>query len=344
MNIAKQGSSSRNLNQTMAPVVKEKALDPLKDLLGDVLHRLEVLEAKAGVTPAAPAAARTPPRSTPSSSSLVHHAGTCSTPCPFFRRGLTKKCIGGEVASVKGYDAYMKSAVLPFGAVCEDLKLQEPGSLVVSAWESIRMIVLLASRSKAPSEDLGTALQPHLKETQESIQKLRGLRLDRDLDRHHKAILEMLSCLSWVMTKPPQQLPHVLVKESLSSVEFWTNRIRKDFKNKDEKQIAFCDATKKVILELVSYIQEFHKTGLTFSPRGVSLAEASIRLSDEPNQDVLKSPGGNKRHPTLSNVVAGGNMAGIMGELTKRKTADGSSAATGLKHVSSECIAWILFR
>ena len=33
---------------------KEKALDPLKELLGDVLHRLEALEAAAGVSPPQP--------------------------------------------------------------------------------------------------------------------------------------------------------------------------------------------------------------------------------------------------------------------------------------------------
>jgi len=44
------------------PASKEKALDPLKDLLGDVLSRLEALEQAAGVAPppAASAAAAAP--------------------------------------------------------------------------------------------------------------------------------------------------------------------------------------------------------------------------------------------------------------------------------------------
>lgn len=51
-------------------VAKEKALEPLKDLLVDVLSRLEALEAKAGVTPP-PAATRASPTPQPSQASLT---------------------------------------------------------------------------------------------------------------------------------------------------------------------------------------------------------------------------------------------------------------------------------
>jgi hypothetical protein len=129
-------------------------------------------------------------------------------------------------------------------------------------------------------------------------------------------------------------LPAGFVKECQGSVEFWTNRLRKDFKD-DPKQIAFCNTIQAVLASLVEYVQTYHKTGLAFNPRGVSLAEAAIRLSDEPVQesDIQKSPAGHKRHPVMGNVVAAGNIAGLMGELAGRKSADGSSAATGLKHV-----------
>ena len=65
------------------------------------------------------------------------------------------------------------------------------------------------------------------------------------------------------------------------------------------------------------------------------MAEAGIRLTDEVDAaetPVIKSPVP-KRHPTIGTVVPGGNLAGLMDELNKRKSADGISAATGLKHV-----------
>ena len=241
----------------------------------------------------------------------------------------------GEVPAVKAYDTYVKTAVVPFCQACDDLGgLKNTADLVREAWEGVRTVIVLASRSKLPDGDVAQALSPHLASTQEALKSLRGLRLDRDWDRHQKAIQEMVACLSWVLMRAPQSLPVPMIKEAVGSAEFWSNRIRKDYKGKDDKQIAFCDSLKKVITGLADYVEENHKTGLTFSPRGVSLAEASIRLSDEaptaPAEGVLKSPT-QKRHPTLG--TTGGNMAGLMGELNKRKTADGSSAATGLKKV-----------
>jgi hypothetical protein len=243
------------------------------------------------------------------------------------------------VPAVKAYDAYLKSAVIPFSVACDDVGMSSTGKLVVKAWEGIRTVIVLASRSKPPMDapSFSEALQPYLKPTQEAVKELQGQKLDRALDFHSKAVTELLVTVSWVLLQAPQQLPAGFVKESLGSAEFWTNRIRKDFKG-DDKHAAFCDTIKKVIVELAEYIQTHHTTGLSFNLKsGVSLAEAAIRLSDEPvaASDALefqKSPG-SKRHPTLGNVTVGGNVAGIIGELSKRKNADGTSAATGLKHV-----------
>ena len=249
----------------------------------------------------------------------------------------TISAAGGEVPAVKAYDTFLKTAIIPFATACDDLGgLGQMGSLQIKAWEGIRTVVVLASRSKAPADDeFATTLQPHLGPTQEAAKAIQSLKLSRDLDRHLKAITELMGALSWVFYKPPRMgLPAGFVKECQGSVEFWTNRLRKDFKE-DPKQIAFCDTTQAVLTSLVEYLQTHHKTGLAFNPRGVSLAEAAIRLSDEPAQelDIQKSPAGHKRHPVMGNVVAAGNIAGLMGELAGRKSADGSSAATGLKHV-----------
>jgi adenylyl cyclase-associated protein len=247
---------------------------------------------------------------------------------------------GGEVPAIKAYDTYVKECLIPFSETCDDLGGLGPniGKDLQNAWEGIRYVIVLASRAKAPAEaDFAITLTAQLKQTQEAVQSIRAIKFARDYDRHYKAIIEMLACLSWVFHTAPKQLPVGFIKETLSSAEFWSNRIRKDYKGKDEKQIEFCDRLKNVLVGLTKYVDEYHKTGLTFNPRGVSIAEATIRLADEQpsgeSEDVMKSPK-TKRHPTLGASAAGVNIAGIMGELSKRKNADGSSAATGLKHVS----------
>jgi adenylyl cyclase-associated protein len=214
------------------------------------------------------------------------------------------------------------------------------GTLLTQAFAGVRTVIVLASRAKAPTDDLSVALTPHLTTTHQAVQQIRGLKLKRDWDRHVKAVTEMLAGLSWVLQKAPKQLPSSVTKESLGSAEFWTNRIRKDYKGpekEDSVQLAFCDGIKQVLTGLTAYIEEYHKTGLTFNPRGVSLAEAAIVLADEdePRRISRLDPGKSpavKRHPTLG-TGTGGNIAGIIGELSKRTSNDGTSAATGLKHV-----------
>lgn len=240
----------------------------------------------------------------------------------------------GEVPALKAYDAYVKASLIPLAQTCDDLKgLKNTGDLLQEAWEGIRTIIVLASRSKMPSEEeIPHQLAPHLESIQKAVQGIRDIKVDKEFDRHQKAIIEMLACLSWVLMRAPKALPVSMVKETLSSAEFWSNRIRKDFKGKDDKQIAFCDNIKKALTGLVEYIEEYHKIGLAFNPRGVSLAEAAIRLTDEVEDDEVVSPTP-KRRPTLGAVAPGGNLVGLMGELSKRKNEDGSSAATGLRKV-----------
>jgi hypothetical protein len=234
----------------------------------------------------------------------------------------------------------MKNSVSYLAQACDDLGgLQNMGDLIQKAWEGIRLIIVLASRSKAPEENLTEALAPHMKPVQDAIVGIRNLKLDRYWDRHQKAVIEMLAGLSWVYLRAPQALPVGMVKETLGSAEFWSNRIRKDFKGKNDTQIAFCDSIKAVITGLVEYIDEYHKTGLTFSPRGVSLAEASIRLSDPTEEEVMEPQRQGSfrklstRHPMIGSAIVGGNIAGMMEELSKRKSSEGDSAATGLKKV-----------
>lgn len=304
-------------------------LNPLTDLLTDVLSRLEALEASVGTT--GRPSIKAPAKGESSRRLSVSQHGP---PAP----GKMSSAAAGEVPVVKAWDAYVKESVVPFTETCDSLGgLDTIGDDIKSAWEGIRFVIVLASRAKAPSEDLGTALAPHIKGTQDAVKAIRAAKVDRDFDRHYKAICEMLGCLSWVFQKAPQQLPAPYVKETLGSAEFWSNRIRKDYKGKDEKQIEFCDRLKQVILGLEKYIHEYHKTGLAFNPRGVSMAEAVILLTDQPAE--LQSPK-TKRPLALGATSAGGNIAGIMGELSKRKNADGSSAATGLKKVTKDMQTW----
>ena len=236
----------------------------------------------------------------------------------------------------------MTGTVYKLADACDELDMGTLGSLVTETFAGVRYVVLLASKSKLPSDLMD--LQPHLKPITDVVTKIRSLRLNRDFDNHLKAINEMLQCVSWVTCRAPAQLPAPFVKECIGSSDFWSNRIRKEFKGKEDDkaklQLAFCDGLKKLLEDLAGYIDEHHKTGLEFNPKGVSVAEAAIVLTDNPQTEAAAAANRKNDQKThklataVGNTVKSGNMVSMVAELAGRRSDDGSSAATGLKKVS----------
>ena len=249
-----------------------------------------------------------------------------------------------ESPAIKAFDTYTNTHVYKFADSCDDLEMAaDMGKQIVSFFEGMRYVIVLASLSKQPADM--AELSNHLKSITEPMGDIKKLRLKRDFVNHEKAICEMVACCSWVTCRPPAQLPAPFVKECVGSTDFWANRIRKEFKGKDDDksklQLAFCDSLKAVIVELSDYIKEYHTTGLTFNPKGVSLAESAIRMTDNPLQDAAveasrkKDQQSGKKNTDIGNTVQGGNMLGLVSELANRRSDDGSSAATGLRKVSA---------
>ena len=249
----------------------------------------------------------------------------------------------GDSPANKAFDKFKNTSVYKFADSCDDLGMGDMGKNVVEVFSGMQYVVVLASKSKQPEPI--TDLMQHLAPLTGPVGVVTKMRLKPEFTNHQKAINEMLGCVSWVTCRAPEQLPAPFVKECIGSSDFWSNRIRKEFKGKEDdvakQQLEFCDNMKKLLQDLASYIEEYHKTGLTFNPKGVSVAEAAIRMTDNPLQDAAveanrkKDQQSHKKNKDIGNTVQSGNMAGLVSELANRRSEDGSSAATGLKKVSA---------
>lgn len=310
------------------------AIEPLRELLDAVTTRLATLEAHCGITSTV---------ARPSPKKSVSIKGLEKTPS-------SRHISGDSLASpaIKEFDKYTNTTVYKLADTCDDLDMGGMGKSLVKFFEGMRYVIVLASLSKQP-DDLAE-LATHLKPITDPMAEIKKLRLKRDFDSHQKAICEMMTCCSWVTCRPPAMLPAPFVKECIGSSDFWSNRIRKEFKGKDDDKsklnMLFCDSLKATIVELTNYITEHHKTGLTFNPKGVSLAESSIRMTDNPLQDAAveanrkKDQLAGKKSQDIGNTVKGGNMLGLVSELANRRSGDGSSAATGLRKVTKDQQTW----
>ncbi len=234
--------------------------------------------------------------------------------------------------AIVGYDEHVRKAVTPFVEACNGISgLKDTGSNIHAIWMGIRSIVEIGAACKKPS-DVQASLMPHLKPIQDAMGKIRQARLDRKYDYHIKAIMEMLVCASWVvMSAPPA--PSTFIKDTIGSSDFWANKIRKEYKGKDEAeakvQIAFCDTLKALILDLSAYVKQYHLSGLMWNPRGIAIEDYKPSSASAPTQ------------PKAAAVKpAGGGVGDMMKELASKRTNDGSSAATGLKKVTRDQQTW----
>mmetsp|Transcript_10478 Transcript_10478/g.14802 ORF Transcript_10478/g.14802 Transcript_10478/m.14802 type:complete len:484 (-) Transcript_10478:107-1558(-) len=281
-----------------------KELLPLQNLLDSVLGRLSTLESKLGVTP---------------------------TEVP----RTASQDVGNEVAvapALTAYDEHISRTVTPFVSACDALGgLKDIGANINTIWLEMRKIIEIGTACKKP-KDVQAFLTPKIKPIQNAMAKIRQARLDRKYDWHIKGILEMLASVSWIMMSAPPA-PSTFVKDTIGSCDFWCNRIRKEYKGKDEKQIKFCDTIKAVILDLSSYLKEYHLSGLMWNPRGMG-AEEFTPASSELKKESKSGP------ETKSTVIEKEGAGNIMAELAKKRSKDGSSAATGLKKVSRDQQTW----
>jgi adenylyl cyclase-associated protein len=268
-------------------------LAPLQGLLNSVLSRLAALEGKVGIETPAGAAQ------------------------PVAAQSLVSEDSDEVPERVSAYDTHVKDFVVPLCETCDKIGLDKMGSHLLAAWDGIRDVIVMGTKCKRPGNMAD--LTPHLKKTQDALGAIGKMRLKRDFDWHYKSIMEMVVVCSWVLCTPPKT-PTSFVKEAVGSSDFWSNKIRKQYKGKDDTQIAFCDRLKKMILDLSQYVKQYHLSGLAFNPHGIPIADYTAPAKGAP------APA-----PSQANVLA---------ELANKRTAAGDSAASGLRKVTKDQQTW----
>lgn len=138
--------------------------------------------------------------------------------------------------------------------------------------------------------------------------------------------------VSWVLIKPS---PGEFVDSFVAGSDYWGNMIRKEFKNINNDHIDFINNYKNILNGLISYIKEFHKTGLTWNPKGIDIKdynESNTTSTTSTNNNVEIKKEEIKKDTNVNNntvkppSVPTGNL---FAELSK-----GGAITAGLKQVT----------
>ncbi|CAO1613795.1 unnamed protein product [Parajaminaea phylloscopi] len=181
--------------------------------------------------------------------------------------------------AVTAFDEYLAQPLQDFAGLSEQAGglVAQQATQVLSVFRAQRDLVRLAASCAKPSGGTSSPvfatlikpLQEPLIAATEIREKNRG---ERVLFNHLSAVSEGIPAAGWVAVEPK---PGPFVSEMKDSAQFYTNRVIKDFKDKDKTQVEWCRAYIKILDSLKEYIMKHHTTGLSWNPRGQDAASYS---------------------------------------------------------------------
>lgn len=158
--------------------------------------------------------------------------------------------------------------------------------------------ITLASTSGKPSDAQVPILLKPTSDQISAIQEFREKNRTSQYFNHLSAISESIPALGWVCVSPTPG-PHV--KEMNDAGQFYTNRVLKDWKEKNATHVEWARAWVQTLTELQQYIKQNHTTGLVWSGK---TAPASVGAAPPPPPPPVLPPIGDL---SMNNLAAGGD-------------------------------------
>ncbi|XP_075973945.1 adenylyl cyclase-associated protein 1 isoform X2 [Anticarsia gemmatalis] len=245
-NLAIAASEVEPAAVTQSPASELEALIERLERVTSRLERLPVLRAR---TP-------TPPRSPAPSPVSV------PTPPP-----LPPQFEPTDNMSVNGYQDIVQGPLQTYLQLSQQIggDVATHANLVNAAFQAqLRYIQLATTRSKPSQADEMQLLAP-TSEQISAIQQFREKNRASTYFNHLSAISESIPALGWVAVAPT---PAPYVKEMNDAGQFYTNRVLKDWKEKDKNHVEWCRAWVQLLSDLQAYVKQYHTTGLVWSGTG----------------------------------------------------------------------------
>ncbi|CAG9818475.1 unnamed protein product, partial [Phaedon cochleariae] len=175
--------------------------------------------------------------------------------------------------SVNGFSAIVDGPLAQYLQISAKIggDVGEHSKMVREAFGAQLQYVRLASESAQPAQNqLGGLLKPTSDKISE-IQSYREKHRTSQYFNHLSAISESIPALGWVTVSPA---PSPYVKEMNDAGQFYTNRVLKDWKEKDKNHVEWVKAWVQTLSELQAYVKQYHTTGLVWSGKGAAKGAA----------------------------------------------------------------------
>ncbi|XP_056154943.1 adenylyl cyclase-associated protein 1 [Lampris incognitus] len=237
---------------------------------------------------------------------------------------------------VEAYDDIVRGPVAQYTSLSQQIggDVQKHAEMMKQAFSCQRQLLVTASCSQKPSDSVLTALLQPVSKVIQQVQTFREQNRSSLFFNHLSAVSESVPALGWVAMAPK---PVPFVKEMQDAATFYTNRVLKDYKEKDKKHVDWVKAYLSIWTEIQNYIKQHHTTGLAWSKSG-PVAAASAPPPCAPAGGCPPPPPPGPPPPMdFSESSAGSSDSGdtsrnaLFASINK-----GANITKGLKHVSDD--------
>ncbi|ELT97182.1 hypothetical protein CAPTEDRAFT_18736 [Capitella teleta] len=173
-------------------------------------------------------------------------------------------------ASVVAYDAQVNPELEKFVSLCQQIggDGNALGDLVKKAFNVQRDIVVKASKCKQPAQAQMMDVFKPLSAAIEALQNLAKDKRGSPVYVHMMSVSECIPALGWVSVAPT---PAPYIKEMLDAGTFYTNKVLKECKEKDEATKTLHTSWVRSLSSTIKTLQDFVKqeftTGLTWNAK-----------------------------------------------------------------------------
>lgn len=176
--------------------------------------------------------------------------------------------ISEDSPSVKAFNDFLELYVDPFVSLSEETNdlVGEQAASLGRAFQFQGRFIKVAGESARPdftSARTAEVLAP-LQNDIAAINDFKDANRRADVFANLNAIAEGAGVLSWFLIDTPLSY----IQEIKDSATFWTNKVLKEFKEKDQRHIEWVKQFLGIFDGLKLYVKQFHTTGLTWKADG----------------------------------------------------------------------------
>ncbi|XP_058446134.1 adenylyl cyclase-associated protein 1 isoform X2 [Malaya genurostris] len=232
--------------------------------------------------------------------------------------------------SVNAYEDIILGSLANFLALSNKIggDVATQAELVKQAFNVQFSFVQTAAKSSAPSN---SELQSLLKPTSDQIAAIQNYREKHRTSpffNHLSAISESISALGWVCVAPT---PGPYVKEMNDAGQFYTNRVLKDWKEKDTTHVEWARAWIQTLTELQQFIKQHHTTGLVWAGKNKPTVGGAAAPPPPPPGGLPPPPPMMPLGDLTAGCGAGDERSALFAQINQ-----GEDITKGLKKVTSD--------